>query len=64
MRCMTLPAYDIAILGAGPVGRVLALLLARLTPQPQRIALLQGGAGLPRRRRARSARRPTRACWR
>ncbi|KCV66405.1 UbiH/UbiF/VisC/COQ6 family ubiquinone biosynthesis hydroxylase [Bordetella bronchiseptica] len=47
MRCMTLPAYDIAILGAGPVGRVLALLLARLTPQPRRIALLQGGAGLP-----------------
>lgn len=39
---MTQPAYDIAILGAGPVGQTLALLLARLSPDPQRIALLAG----------------------
>ncbi|MDM9559883.1 monooxygenase, partial [Bordetella petrii] len=39
---MTQPAYDIAILGAGPVGRVLALLLARHARRPQRIALLAG----------------------
>ena len=41
---MTQSAYDIAILGAGPVGHVLALLLARHTEQPQRIALLAGSA--------------------
>jgi len=41
---MTQPAYDIAILGAGPVGHVLALLLARHAPQPRRIALLAGAA--------------------
>jgi 2-octaprenyl-6-methoxyphenol hydroxylase len=34
--------YDIAILGAGPVGQVLALLLSRLAPEPSRIALLAG----------------------
>jgi len=39
---MTQPVYDIAILGAGPVGHVLALLLARHAPRPQRIALLAG----------------------
>lgn len=44
---MTLSAYDIAILGAGPVGQVLALLLARHTAQPQRIALLAGPATPP-----------------
>lgn len=41
---MTQSAYDIAILGAGPVGHVLALLLARHATQPQRIALLAGSA--------------------
>jgi 2-octaprenyl-6-methoxyphenol hydroxylase len=39
---MTQPVYDIAILGAGPVGQVLALLLAHRTAQPQRIALFAG----------------------
>ena len=33
--------FDMAILGGGPVGSALALLLARLVPQPTRIALLQ-----------------------
>jgi 2-octaprenyl-6-methoxyphenol hydroxylase len=33
--------FDLAILGGGPVGSALALLLARLAPQPARIALLQ-----------------------
>lgn len=41
---MTQSAYDIAILGAGPVGHVLALLLARQTTHPERIALLAGSA--------------------
>lgn len=41
---MTQSAYDIAILGAGPVGHVLALLLARHCAQPQRIVLLAGAA--------------------
>lgn len=41
---MTASAFDIAILGAGPVGRVLALMLARVAPDPARIALLQGTA--------------------
>lgn len=46
---MNATAYDIAILGAGPVGQVLALLLARLAPQPARIALLHGDtAAMPR----------------
>ena len=39
---MTSSAFDIAILGAGPVGRVLALMLARVAPDPARIALLAG----------------------
>ena len=33
--------FDIAILGGGPVGCALALLLARLSPAPERIVLLQ-----------------------
>lgn len=39
---MDLPAHDVdvAIVGAGPVGCALALLLARLAPRPQRIALI------------------------
>ncbi|MBD0866660.1 monooxygenase, partial [Achromobacter xylosoxidans] len=41
---MTSSAFDIAILGAGPVGRVLALMLARVAPDPARIALLAGSA--------------------
>jgi len=40
--------HDVAILGAGPVGQALALLLARLAPRPARILLLQAaGAGAP-----------------
>ena len=50
---MTASAFDIAILGAGPVGRVLALMLARVAPDPARIALLQGTAPLHGGRRAR-----------
>ncbi|MBV6304815.1 FAD-dependent monooxygenase [Candidimonas humi] len=39
---MDLPAHDVdvAIVGAGPVGCALALLLARVAPHPQRIALV------------------------
>lgn len=44
---MTSSAFDIAILGAGPVGRVLALMLARVAPEPARIALLAGSAPTP-----------------
>lgn len=44
---MNQPAYDIAILGAGPVGQVLALLLARHVAHPQRIALLAGAMPSP-----------------
>ncbi|MBB1596257.1 UbiH/UbiF/VisC/COQ6 family ubiquinone biosynthesis hydroxylase [Achromobacter sp. UMC46] len=44
---MTASAFDIAILGAGPVGRVLALMLARVAPDPARIALLAGTAPAP-----------------
>lgn len=44
---MTASAFDIAILGAGPVGRVLALMLARVAPDPARIALLSGTAPAP-----------------
>lgn len=40
---MNQTVYDIAILGAGPVGQALALLLARSAPAP-RIALLAGQA--------------------
>ena len=44
---MTLSAFDIALLGAGPVGRVLALMRARGAPDPARIALLQGASPAP-----------------
>ncbi|MBB1628101.1 UbiH/UbiF/VisC/COQ6 family ubiquinone biosynthesis hydroxylase [Achromobacter sp. UMC71] len=44
---MTISAFDIAILGAGPVGRVLALMLARVAPDPARIALLAGATPAP-----------------
>ena len=44
---MTASAFDIAILGAGPVGRVLALMLARVAPDPARIALLAGSTPTP-----------------
>ncbi|MER1967809.1 FAD-dependent monooxygenase [Castellaniella sp. GW247-6E4] len=37
---MATPAYDIAIIGTGPVGCALALCLARRAPDPGRIALL------------------------
>lgn len=40
---MSPSAYSIAILGAGPVGCALALLLARGAPDPARIALLHDG---------------------
>ncbi|OZI71501.1 UbiH/UbiF/VisC/COQ6 family ubiquinone biosynthesis hydroxylase [Bordetella genomosp. 12] len=39
---MNQSVYDIAILGAGPVGQALALLLARASAHPERIALLAG----------------------
>lgn len=42
---MSSPDYDIAILGAGPVGQVLALMLAHNAPDPARIALLAGDLG-------------------
>jgi len=38
---MTLPDYDVAILGGGPVASALALALASMAPQPGRIALLR-----------------------
>jgi 2-octaprenyl-6-methoxyphenol hydroxylase len=41
---MTDSAFPIAILGAGPVGQALALMLARVTDDPSRIALIQGAA--------------------
>ncbi|MGN6578618.1 MAG: UbiH/UbiF/VisC/COQ6 family ubiquinone biosynthesis hydroxylase [Bordetella sp.] len=49
--------YDIAILGAGPVGQALTLLLARLARDPARIALLagDGGAGQPGAKQAGAA---------
>lgn len=37
---MLMPKYDVVISGAGPVGTSLALLLARRTPSPERIALV------------------------
>jgi len=37
---MQTPEFDIVISGAGPVGSALALLLARVSPRPERIALL------------------------
>lgn len=36
--------YDVAILGAGPVGSSLALMLARVSPNPSRILLVQNKA--------------------
>ncbi|CAM4252033.1 UbiH/UbiF/VisC/COQ6 family ubiquinone biosynthesis hydroxylase [Achromobacter aegrifaciens] len=44
---MTSSAFDIAILGAGPVGRVLALMLARVAADHARIALLAASAPAP-----------------
>lgn len=38
---MSLKDFDIAILGGGPAGSALALLLARISARPERIALLQ-----------------------
>jgi len=46
------PDYDVAILGGGPVGCALALLLAQTAPRPERIVLLRGEAhavGVPLR---------------
>lgn len=48
MPGMSLPDHDIAILGGGPAGSALALLLARTAPRPDRIALFRAplrGAG-------------------
>jgi 2-octaprenyl-6-methoxyphenol hydroxylase len=39
---MTDSAFPIAILGAGPVGQALALMLARLADDPSRVLLIQG----------------------
>lgn len=40
-------AFPIAILGAGPVGQALALMLARVTDDASRIALIQGAPHAP-----------------
>jgi len=40
---MLRPDFDVAIIGGGPTGCVLALLLARYSAYPERIALLQSG---------------------
>ncbi len=55
---MNQTVYDIAILGAGPVGQALALLLARASAHPERIVLLAGSPRRPDR-----SRQPIRACW-
>lgn len=44
---MHTPQFDIVISGAGPVGSSLALLLARIAPRPERIALLARDTGAP-----------------
>ncbi len=36
--------FDITILGAGPVGKTLAVLLSRISSNPQRIAILEGSS--------------------
>jgi 2-octaprenyl-6-methoxyphenol hydroxylase len=44
---MTVSAFPIAILGAGPVGQALALMLARIVPDPAGIVLIHGAPPLP-----------------
>jgi 2-octaprenyl-6-methoxyphenol hydroxylase len=44
---MTDSGFPIAILGAGPVGQALALMLARAADDPARIALIQGAPSTP-----------------
>jgi len=40
---MLRPEFDVVIIGGGPTGCVLALLLSRYAPHPERILLLQSG---------------------